>query len=93
MPAGKYRIADKTIQINSIYEKVHNMCSDYVSDGSVDLEINITEEDIAAERVFSAKNDTAEGKPAANWNDDYLETLAVGKHTLTALFADGNQVV
>ena len=72
-----YKIAEKIIEINSIYEEVHNYCRDYLCDGTPDFAITTTENDIEYERQKSAKNDIAEGRPVQNWSDSYLEELAV----------------
>lgn len=72
-----YKIAEKIIEINSIYEEVHDYCRDYLFEGTPDLTVITTENDIEYERQKSAKNDIAEGRPVQNWSDSYLEELAV----------------
>ena len=65
-----YRIADKKIKINSLFENVHALCEAYVYDGSdYDFEVVITEDDIAFERTRS--------EHGAISHDPYLEELAV----------------
>ena len=39
-------MADKVIEVNSIYEKVHEYCKDYLTDGPTDFSVCITPEDI-----------------------------------------------
>ena len=72
-----YKIAEKIIEINSIYEEVHNYCRDYLCDGKPDFTVTTTENDIEYERQKSARNDIAEGRPMQSWSDSYLEELAV----------------
>ena len=65
-----YRIADKKIKINSLFENVHSLCEAYVYDGSdYDFEVVITEDDIAFERTRSEHGTISQ--------DPYLEELAV----------------
>ena len=45
-----YRIADKNIKITSLFSFIHVYCSEYQTDGEPDFEIEITGEDIKAER-------------------------------------------
>ena len=56
-----YKIADKTIQISSIYERVHDYCKDYLSDGKANFAVSITQPDIDYERERSARTAELEG--------------------------------
>ena len=49
MFTGKYKMADKIIEVNSIYEKVHEYCKDYLTDEPADLSVEMTAEDIIYE--------------------------------------------
>ena len=53
----KYKIADKVVEVNSIYEEVHENCSDYQTDLPADYSVNITQADIDFEREKSAHED------------------------------------
>ena len=46
MITNKYLIAEKVIEVTSLYNSVHDYCKDYVSDGSPDLIVKITQADI-----------------------------------------------
>lgn len=70
-----YRIADKTIEICSIYERVHKLCCEYECGGAGELAIETTEADIAAE----AANSTIKSSP------EYLEELAVYRKIAEAM--------
>lgn len=72
-----YKIADKIIEINSIYPDVHDYCREYRYDGEPDFTVSTTQADIAYERQKSAREDIAEGRTVQNWQDGYLEELAV----------------
>lgn len=74
---GTYKIAGKIIEINSLYQKVHDYCKEYGFVGKPDLIVSITQSDIDYERKKSAAADTAEGRSQHEWPDDYLEELAV----------------
>ncbi|MGB4092146.1 MAG: hypothetical protein WBK46_09440 [Ruminococcus flavefaciens] len=77
MITRKYKIADKIVEVNSIYEEVHEYCSDYQTDLSADYSVNITQADIDFEREKSAHEDEVEGIPIRHFSDSYLEELAV----------------
>ena len=72
-----YRLADKTVQIESHYDTVHCLCRDYASDEKPDFSVTITPEDIRKEQEKSILQDTREGKLPRQLPEDYLETLAV----------------
>lgn len=73
-----YKIADKIIEINSIYERVHEYCKDYlVPDETCDFSVNITPEDIVYERKRNEKTAESEGRESYYYPDEYLEELAV----------------
>ena len=77
MITRKYKIADKVVEVNSIYEEVHEYCSDYQTDLPADYSVNITQADIDFEREKSAHEDEVEGIPIRHFSDSYLEELAV----------------
>ena len=64
---GLYRIAEKNIEIVSLFEDVQELCRDYRTEGEAELRVTVTPEEIALERE---KADRA-------YPDAYLETLAV----------------
>ena len=72
-----YKIAGKKIQISSVYERVHEYCKDYLSGGTPDFTVEITQDDIEYERLRSARTAEFEGREPRNSPDDYLEELAV----------------
>lgn len=74
---NKYKIADKVVSINSIYEDVHMYCSDYRTDEPTDYILTISQSDIEYERKKSANEDKLKGITIKNYTDQYLEELAV----------------
>jgi len=77
MITRKYKIADKVVEVNSIYDEVHKYCADYQTDENVDYSVTTTQADIDFEREKSAREDEIEGIPTRHFSDSYLEGLAV----------------
>lgn len=74
---NRYRIADKVVEVNSLYAEVHEYCSNYLTDDNADYSITITQADIDYEREKSAREDEIEGIPTRQFSDSYLEELTV----------------
>lgn len=72
-----YRIGGKQIEITSIYDEVHTLCKDYLSNGNADFSVRALQSDIDFEREKSAIEDKKERIPTRSFPDSYLETLAV----------------
>lgn len=72
-----YRLAGHTVKIESLYPQVHTLCADYRTDDPPEYVITTTEADIAFERAKSARENIQEGAPVQEYEDSYLETLAV----------------
>ena len=68
MIKGRYEFAGKVVEVNSLYEKVHDYCADYKTDAPADFEVVISGEDIEYEKVHAEREGYADG---------YLEELAV----------------
>lgn len=96
--SGRFRIADKIFEINSLYSTVQELCGDYslgkalgsemrdIGDGaSVDHVVNISNSDIINERERSYAEDDRMGRRRFEYTDDYLETLAVYRSIATYL--------
>ena len=77
MHTGTYKIADKMIEVVSIYEKVHNYCKDYAASGRADFTVTTTQEDIDFETQRELRCAEREGRPPLDSPDDYREELAV----------------
>ena len=74
---NRYKIADKVVEVTSIYAEVHEYCTDYLTDEPADYSITTTQADIDFEREKSAREDEIEGIPTRHFSDSYLEELAV----------------
>ncbi len=75
----KIKLAEKIIEIEHLFTYIEEYCRDYITadSGKSDFSIFITKDDIEYERERSRKEDMAEGIKVREFNDDYLETLAV----------------
>lgn len=72
-----YRIAEKVIQIESLYPEVHELCREYLTEGPADFSLSVSPEDIETERQKYHKMLLHEGLPLYEGRDSYLETLVV----------------
>lgn len=74
---NRYKIADKVVEICSIYREVHEYCSDYLTEEPADYSVTVTQADIDFEREKSAFEDKMEGMKTRHFSVGYLEELAV----------------
>ena len=75
---GRYRMAERVVEVVSIYPKVHDYCRDYSAEGEpADFTAEVSQADIDYERERSAREDICEGREITDYPDDYLEELAV----------------
>ena len=74
---GIFRIAERDVEITSIYPDIQNCCAEYLHSGELDFIVKTTQADIVFEREKSAREDALEGIPTRRFSDGYLETLAV----------------
>lgn len=82
MYKGVFKIAEKNIEINSIYPFVQNMCQKYITTEKPDFIIKISKSDIDFERIsFHNKNNSNDLKL-----DFYLESLAVYRKIAEKMF-------
>ena len=72
-----YKIGDKIIEIETVYEEVHRLCRDYKYYGNIDFSVKTGQSEIEFERKKSIAEDKKEGIPERKFSDSYLETLAV----------------
>lgn len=77
MITRKYKIADKVVEVTSIYNEVHEYCAGYQTDAPADYSVMTAQADIDYEREKSAREDEIEGIPVRRFSDGYLEELAV----------------
>ncbi len=70
-------MADKVIEVTSIYERVHDCCKDYLTGEPADFSVNIKPEDIAFEKRKTDSEYAYEGKPLPDFSEGALEETAV----------------
>ena len=81
------RIADRVVQVQSLFETTRDFCRDYLSDGCPDFTVLVTQANLDFEREKSAREDALEGIPTRVFPDAYLETLAVYRKIADQLLA------
>lgn len=77
MYTNKYKIAEKVIEIRSIYQNVQNYCKGYETSGQVDFVVEITQDDIDFEKIKSDQEYAYEGLPLPNFSQGILEITAI----------------
>ncbi len=70
-------LAGVTVEIHPQFDEIRRYCAGYECEGTPELVVRTTAEDIAREREQSAREDALEGIPTRYFADSYLETLAV----------------
>lgn len=73
-------LADRTIQVNTLYKQTAIMCQNYRTTGTPDFSVSISQADIDLERKISIRDGDPEMYEGA-----YLETLAVYRKIATAM--------
>lgn len=82
----KIQIAGRTVEILYMYPTTETYIGKYRSERDPAISISIIPEDIAFERMKSAKEDALEGIPPRQFSDAYLETIAVQRKITEKLF-------
>lgn len=71
------KIAGIPIAVSTLYSETEKLCSFYRTEEKAAFSVSIAKEDIELERRKSQKEAMLEGISVVQWNDGYLETLAV----------------
>lgn len=71
------KLAGKNIEISALHGFIKEYCKDYLTTGTADFSIAVSQSDIDFERKKSAAEDEKEGISIRHFTDEYLETLAV----------------
>ena len=74
---GTYRFAERVVEIDSLYSRVHTLCRDYRWQGAPDFTVRTTREDIESERGRNVHGDAGEPFASQDCSRGYLEELAV----------------
>ena len=77
MITKRYKIADRVIEVNSFYDKVHDYCKEYECDEPVDFSVTVFHDDILFEKQKTDSEYAFEGKASCVYPDDLLEETAV----------------
>ena len=73
-----YRMAERNIGVESLYERVHRRCAKYRTEGEPDFIVATVPEDIEREQRASPREDRLKGGTTRSGNEEaYLEELAV----------------
>ena len=70
-------IAQKTVKLQTVYEKTWEQCARYLTDAEPDFVVSVNREDITRMRESAAREDALEGKEPQSYSDAYLESLAM----------------
>lgn len=81
------RVAGRVAAVSALFASTRSFCKAYLCDEAPDFSVTITPGDIRFEREKSAREDALEGIPTRQFNDEYLETIAVQRKIAEALFA------
>ncbi|MCR5112074.1 MAG: hypothetical protein K6B38_14420 [Ruminococcus sp.] len=92
MYTKKYKMADKVIEISSLYEDVHNYCQDYEAFGQPDFSVEITQSDIDFEKKKSDSEYAYEGLPIPHFSQGVLEITAVYRKIAEQMIQYGSMV-
>lgn len=84
-----YLLADIPVEIHSLYDEVHQMCADYLTDQPAQIVVTTTPEEIEEEGRMSDLQRQAEGLPPFHFEAPYLETLTVYRKIATAMLSRG----
>lgn len=73
----KLLLAGRIISVSVGFEATKDFCQKYLCDGVADFSVEVTADDVAAERIKSRRERELEGLPPYEFPDQYLETLAL----------------
>lgn len=93
MASGTYLLGGVAIRIESIYDEVQLMCTDYRTNAAPEMTVSTTLADIEEEGLLSDQERKLEGLPEYHFDHPYLETLAVYRQIATALLSRGVMLI
>lgn len=70
-------LAGLSVGVRVLHEATRDFCTEYVVDGPPDVSVALSQAHIDAERVLSARQREREGLAPYDYDDPYLETLAL----------------
>ena len=78
-------LAGINVAITSLFDEVYDFCRDYLTNGPADMSVSVTPEDIKYEKIVNIRESQIEGIPVVDYQDSYLETLAVYREIVTKM--------
>ena len=85
----KVELAGRVIAVSANYDTTKAFCKDYISDREAEIFVSISQSDVLAEKIKSARERELEGLPEWEPPLPYLETLALYRKIAEALVFDG----
>ena len=81
-----FQISGKVVSVHTDSGNLMSYCTDYLCNGTPDISVTVTPEDIAFERIKAAREDEIEGLPVRQLSDEQLEITALQRKLTEALF-------
>ncbi len=79
------KLAGVPIHVQCLFDTTRNYCKDYLTEDTARIDLTITQSEIEAERVHSAKQMALEGHGVTHYADSYMEKLALYRRIADAL--------
>ena len=77
MISFQIKLAEISMKVYCLYQSTERFCREYLTEEEPCFEIEITQQDIEKERIYSNQNCIQEGHEVIHYSDAYLETLAL----------------
>lgn len=71
------KLAGIPFRVSCLFESTRAFCGEYLTEEQPEFEIQLTREDVSAEREISRQQDLRDGRPVQHFSDPYLETIAL----------------
>lgn len=85
---GVYKIAEHIFELETLFSYTHKLCNDYKCEESPKFSITVAREDVDYEREKARKEAELEGIAPFDFDDGYLESLAVLRKLADVLLDD-----
>lgn len=81
-----FQISGKVVSVHTDSGNLMRYCTGYLCEGTPDISVTVTPEDIAFERIKAVREDEIEGLPVRQLSDEQLEITALQRKLTEALF-------
>ena len=78
-------LAGVPLAVSALYESTKEFCEGWLTDKPAIEQVSLTQDDLEAERHYSAEQNLREGLSVRSYNDAYLETLALYRRVASTL--------